>query len=42
MGISFGIYETLKNSKMFNTDYENLAYSAILSQILLYPLDTVR
>ena len=42
MGISFGTYETLKNSKIFNTDYENLAYSVIISQIFLYPLDTVR
>lgn len=42
LSLSFGIYEYFKISNIFNTDLENLVFSVLTSQLLLYPFDTVR
>ena len=40
--ISFGIYENLKNSMFLDNNFGMLIISICLSQLFLYPLDTVR
>lgn len=42
LGLSFGIYETVKSKEFLGSAFGSLIFSVSLGQFILYPLDTVR